>query len=283
MAERRRKATSGFCPAGFFPFATPGNLLLVPASQEVHVAVLSHEGTYPIMYGSYPVPVGAGYRRGYLARPDRAGRFPVVIVVPDLNGLSSFEKDICRTFARHGIAALSIDMYRNRTGDPIYDYNSLSDRQAMTDLDEVRDFLASGDITWTDADAVGMLGLDVGGRFAIAMAAHRAWVRALALCYTPLTGDENREIQVADLLDSLAVPVLGLYGAEDELIDTGTVDEAQRRNASGQWLLYEGAGHGFLDIEGENYHADAAADAAQRLIQFFAATLPPATVEELGF
>src|SRR5690606_13670444 len=99
MAERRRKATSGFCPAGFFPFATPGNLLLVPASQEVHVAVLSHEGTYPIMYGSYPVPVGAGYRRGYLARPDRAGRFPVVIVVPDLNGLSSFEKDICRTFA----------------------------------------------------------------------------------------------------------------------------------------------------------------------------------------
>ena len=77
--------------------------------------------------------------------------------------------------------------------------------------------------------------------------------------------------------------MLGLYGAEDELIDTGTVDEAQRRNASGQWLLYEGAGHGFLDIEGENYHADAAADAAQRLIQFFAATLPPATVEELGF
>lgn len=247
------------------------------------MAVLAHEGTYPIMYGSYPVPVGAGYRRGYLARPDRAGRFPVVVVVPDLNGLSSFEKDICRTFARNGIAALSIDMYRNRSGDPIYDYATLSDRQAMTDLDEVHQFLESEDISWTDADAVGLLGLDVGGRFAIAMAAHRPWVRALAVCYTPLTGDEEREVPVADLLYSLPVPVLGLYGAEDDLIDAATVDEAQRRNASGQWLLYEGARHGFLDVEGENYHQDAAADAVQRLIQFFTSTLPQAQVEEVGF
>lgn len=247
------------------------------------MAVLEHEGTYPIMYRSYAVPVGAGYRPGYLARPDRAGRFPVVIVVPDLDGLTSFEKDLCRAFARHGIAALTLDLYRSRSGDPIHDYHTLSDRQAMTDLDEVHEFLASDDVTWTSADAVGMLGLDVGGRFALAMAARRRWVRALAVCYTPLTGDEEREVTVADLLESLSIPVLGLYGAEDELIDPQTVDGAQRRNATGQWLLYEGAGHGFLNINGDNYHGDAAADAASRLVQFFTQALPPAQLIQTGF
>lgn len=247
------------------------------------MAVLDHEGTYPIMYTSYPVPVGAGYRPGYLARPDRAGRFPVVVVVPDLNGLSSFEKDICRSLARHGIAGLSLDLYRNRSGDPVHDYHSLTDRRAMTDLDEVHEFLASDDVTWTNADAVGLLGLDVGGRFAFAMAAHRPWVRSLAVCYTPLTGDEEREIQVADLLGSLPVPVIGLYGEKDTLIDVATVDEAQRRNESGQWLIYADARHGFLDIDGEDYDPSAAADARQRLVQFFLQTLPSPTEVETGF
>ncbi|HLT97313.1 MAG TPA: dienelactone hydrolase family protein [Acidimicrobiia bacterium] len=247
------------------------------------MAVLAHEGTYPIMYRSYPVPVGAGYRPGYLARPDRLGRFPIVIVVPDLNGLSSFEKDLCRSLARRGIAALSLDLYRNRSGDPVYDYQSLTDRQAMTDLDEVHDFLASDDVDWTDADAVGMLGLDVGGRFALAMAAYRPWVRSAVVCYTPLTGDEQREVQVADLLGSIPVPVLGLYGEKDELIDVASVDEAQRRNATGQWLIYAGAGHGFLDVSGENYDASAAGDAGQRIVQFFTQTLPPAVEVETGF
>ena len=111
----------------------------------------------------------------------------------------------------------------------------------------------------------------------------RPWVRSLAVCYTPLTGDEEREIQVADLLGSLPVPVLGLYGHEDDLIDPASVDEAQRRNETGQWLLYEGAGHHFLNIDHENFNNDAAADAVQRLVEFFTATLPPAQPIETGF
>lgn len=246
------------------------------------MAVLDHEGTYPIMYGTHPVPVGAGYRSGYLSRPDKAGRFPVVVVVPDINGLTSHEKDLCRILARHGIAALALEMYRNRFGDPLEDYHALSDRQAATDLDEVHEFLVSEDVDWAHADAVGLLGLDVGGRFALAAGASRPWVRSVAVCYTPLTGDEERERPVAEVLDHLSVPVLGLYGAGDELIDSATVDEAQRRNDSGQWLLYDGAGHGFLDIDADTYHVDAAADAEQRLIQFFLQTLPQGEPVDLG-
>ncbi|HVR78776.1 MAG TPA: dienelactone hydrolase family protein [Acidimicrobiia bacterium] len=245
------------------------------------MAVLAHEGTHPIMYGAAPLPIGAGLRTGYLARPDAAGKFPVVLVLPTLDGLTGFEKDLCRMFARWGVAAIGIDFYRH-PGNHLEAYHELSDTRAMTDLDEVHEFVASNDVDWAVSGDVGILGLDVGGRFAIAAAATRPWVKSLAVAYTPLTGDEDRGFQVASYLDNLPVPVLGLYGAEDALIDAGTIDEAQRRNEHGLWLLYEGAGHGFLDVDADLYDADSAEEAVQRLIEFFKANLPQPEELDLG-
>jgi len=245
------------------------------------LAVLSHEGTYPIMYGPWPIPVGASHRNGYLARPDEAGKVPVVFVVPDLDGMGSFEKDLCRRLAREGFAALTIDLY-GQTGDPLDLYNSLTDDRALAILDELHQFVVSDDVGWNVEDRMGLLGIDVGGRFAIIKAATRDWVRSLALCYTPLTGDDGREHQVAEYLDHLPVPVIGLYGADDDLIGTETVDEAQRRNDHGQWLLYENLGHGFLDIEGDGFDQSAADDAFARLVAFFRGSLAKAEIEDLG-
>ncbi len=233
------------------------------------------------MYGGWPLPIGSSLRTQYLARPDAAGRFPVVLVIPTLNGLSGFEKDLCRMFARWGLVAIAVDSYRQK-GDPLDAYESLSDRQALIDLDEVHEFIVSDDVTWAVGGDLGILGVDVGGRFGIIAASTRSWVKSLAVAYTPLTGDEDREFQVASYLDNLPVPVLGLYGVEDDLIHLDTVDEAQRRNDHGQWLLYEGAGHSFLDAEADEYHVDAAADAGPRLVEFFKATLPEAIEVDLG-
>lgn len=249
------------------------------------MAVLPHEGTYPVMYGSYSVPVGAGFRRGYLARPDRYGSFPTVIVVPDLDGVSSHEKGLCRSLARHGVAAVAVDMYPQpvEPGDPALDaYHRLQDGSALKTLEETREFLDSDDTPWANPGSVGVLGLDVGGRFAIIAAAHRPWVGAVGVAYTPLTGDEERAHPVAGMLDHLAVPLLGIYGQDDDLIAVETVDEAQRRNQSGEWLLYQGARHGFLDEDAESYDEGAAADAALRFSRFFIRHLPPAQLDELG-
>ena len=245
------------------------------------MAVLAHEGTYPIMYGSWPIPVGAHHRSGYIARPDEAGRFPVVFVIQDINGMTSFEKDLCRRLARRGFAAVSLDLYRGH-GDPVENYNSLSDARALADLDELHEFIVSDDVDWNVSDTVGVLATDVGGRFGLIAAASRDWVKSLVVAYTPLTGDEERAEQVARYLDHLPVPVLGLYGAEDDLIAADTVDEAQRRNEHGQWLLYAEAGHGFLDIDHEGFDQAAADDAFARVIAFFEATLDERLVEDLG-
>lgn len=234
------------------------------------------------MYTTWPIPVGAYHRNGYIARPDEAGKVPVVFVVPDLDGVGGFEKDLCRRLAREGFAAIAIDLYDGSTGDPLDRYIALSDDRALFILDELHQFLVSDDINWNVEDRVGVIGIDVGGRFGLIKAATRDWVRSLAVCYTPLTGDEDREHQVAEYLDHLPVPVLGLYGKADDLIDPISVDEAQRRNDHGQWLLYDGVGHGFLTIDGENFDQSAADDAFARLLAFFRATLAEPELEELG-
>jgi carboxymethylenebutenolidase len=245
------------------------------------LAVLSHEGTFSILYGSWPLPVGAAHRTGYLARPDNAGQFPVVLVLPTLDGLTSFEKDLCRRLARHGFVAIAVHFYRSGE-DRLDAYNRLSDQRALTDLDEVHEFVTSDDVDWTLPGGVGIFGADVGGRFTLMAASRRAWVKAAVVAYAPLTGDEGRDFHVAESLSHLPIPVLGLYGVEDDLIDAASVDEAQRRNEHGQWLLYDGAGHGFLDVEHENFEPAAADDAQERILAFFKATLATPVVEDLG-
>lgn len=250
------------------------------------MATLPYEGTYSVINGHVTVPVGSGYRRGYLARPDHAGRWPVVVVAPDLDGLGSHEKYVARRLARKGLAVLAVELYPESPGrDPeagLLAYNQLTDKAGLRVLDEAHEFLSNDDIEWAHADRIGMLGLDVGGRFALMTAAHRSWVGASAVAYTPLTGDEERDFPVAEMLNHLATPVLGLYGNEDELIDPESVDEAQARNTGGQWLLYEGVGHGFLDEVGENFDAASFEDAIVRLSDFFMARLPKAEEIDLG-
>ena len=249
------------------------------------MAVLPHEGTYSVMYGPLAVSVGAGYRRGYLARPDHAGRFPTVVLTPDLDGLGAHEKHVARRLARRGIAVLVVDLYRTAPPDrraALEAYQTLSDGEAMRTIDETFDYLRSDDIDWAQTERIGLLGLDVGGRFSLIDAAHRKWVGAAAVVSTPLTGDEDRQFQVAEILRHIGVRVLGLYGADDELVDSESVDEAQSRNITGQWLLYDGAAHGFLDESGDEYHEASAEDALARLTDFFTTHLPSKSEVDLG-
>lgn len=249
------------------------------------MSVLPFEGTYPVLYGSLAVPVGSHYRRGYLARPDRSGRFPSVLVVPAVTGLTSHEKSLCRHLARQGLAALAVEPFDETPADVeagLAAYAALDDRDGVRIVDEAHQFLASDDIDWAHADRVGILGIDVGGRFALIEATLRGWVGAVTVVSTPLTGDEDRRFQVAELLGSIPVPLLGLYGAEDPLIASASVDEAQRRNPSGIWLLYAGARHFFTDEDSDDYDEAAASDAETRISEFFRAQLPPAELEELG-
>lgn len=244
------------------------------------MAVMPHEGTYNILYGSYGVPVGSRTQPGYVARPDAKGAYPAVVVVPGIYGLTSFEKDLCRALARRGFAAISVDSYRGRKprdlDEAVAAYATLPDRRALTDIDEVIGFSQSPDLDWSRSGPVGVFGVDTGGRFALLAGAHRPGIGSVVAVHAPLAGDEDRQLHVADALERLTIPVLGLYGRDDDLIPAEGVDVAAEMNATGQWILYDDTGHDFMNPDRPGYHAGAAHDAITRIGRFLAATLPSA-------
>ena len=214
------------------------------------MSVLAHEGRFPILYGSYAVPVGSGHSPGYLARPDQAGRFPAVLVLPD-SPLTSHHKDLCRRLARHGLAAVAVD---------------LESGNAVARIAETCDFANQ----WAIKDQFGLLGLGAGGEPGLVYAADHPEIAAVALVSTPLAVDGP----VATALPRLAIPVLGLYG------DSAGVDDG--RIPRGSFVVYRDVAAGFLDAGAAEYDAAASADAYRRLVDFFSRTLPRAEVEALG-
>ncbi len=250
---------------------------------EKRLAALPHEGTYSVMYGRYSTPSGSTYRSDYLARPDAVGRFPVVLIMADQGPVSSHLKGLARFLARRGIAALALNLgpgspgrFENGTGP------SDTDIDTLAQLDDTHRFLGNEDLHWAITEPVGVLGVGPGGRVALMASSLRGWVGPAALLYGQLDGDEHRRHPAMEQLNRLRGPVLGIYAAEDDLISPALVDAAQDRNPSGQWLLYEGAGHGFVDENHRNYRQGAASDALARLAGFFTAALPTPQVVETG-
>lgn len=244
------------------------------------MAVMAHEGTFPILYTDHGLPAGARMAVGYIARPDTRGRYPVVVLLGGIDGITSAVKDLARQLARHGYVVIAPNLYRNlHPGSDLEEqlaaYNRVPDRQAIQDVTDAISWIVEDDAAFASPGPVAIFGVDVGGRLGLIYAAHHQdRVASLVVAYPPLAGDERRELSVGDAIGMLPMPVLGLFGAQDDLVPADGVDEAQRRNPHGQWLLYDGAAHDFLDAESDDYDAGAAGDAMQRIIKLLAATLP---------
>ena len=220
--------------------------------------MLAHEGTYPILYGSYAVPAGSGHAPGYLARPDQFGRFPAVLVLPS-GRLRSHHKDICRRLARHGLAGVANEI--TGASDPVWF------------IDEAYEFVMSDDVTWAIAGRAGLLGLGESGVAGLTYAADHQEIRGVAVVSTPLAG----EVALETTLPRLTVPVFGLYGGND---GSAAVDDGRIRDAS--FVVYQGVAAGFIDDGSADYDAAASLDSYRRLVEFFLRILPPPETEDLG-
>ncbi len=219
---------------------------------------------------------------GYIARPDTRGRYPIVMLLGGVDGLTSAVKDLARQLARHGYVVIAPNLYRDLHPGSDSDleaqldaYNRVPDRQAIQDVTDAISWIVEDDAAFGAPGPFAIFGIDVGGRLGLIYAAHHQdQVASLIVAYPPLAGDEHRQLSVGEAIGMLPMAVLGLFGGQDELVPVEGVDEAQSRNPHGQWLLYDGAGHDFLNAESDDYDAGAAGDAVARIIKLLAATLP---------
>lgn len=224
----------------------------------------------------------------FVARPEARGRFPVVVVIPEVFGLHEYVRDICRRLAKLGYVAISPDLFV-RQGDPseVTDFDEIrrivggaSEAQVMGDVGATLAFI--GRQAYADRGKIAITGFCWGGAVVWLAAARFPQIKAGAAWYGRLTAPEPGEflgepertwpVQVAG---QLKAPVLGLYAGKDQGIPIADVEAMRRalwdsgKHAS-EILLYLESQHGFHADYRASYDPEAAKDAWARMLAHFA-------------
>ena len=240
--------------------------------------------TTGITAGEVKIPTGDGEIPAYRALPEKAGRYPVVLVVQEIFGVHEHIKDLCRRFAKQGYLAIAPELYA-RQGDPsnYEDWKQLfaelvskvPDAQVMSDLDAAVAWAAKSGAG--DPARVAVTGFCWGGRITWLYAAHSKTLKAGVAWYGRLDG-QRTELQPQYPIDVAAVlhaPVLGLFGGKDQGIPLTDVDAMKAALAAAkspsEIVVYPDAGHGFLADYRPSYDPHAAADGWTRCIAWFRA------------
>ncbi|WP_174292200.1 dienelactone hydrolase family protein [Sphingomonas bacterium] len=212
----------------------------------------------------------------YVARPKGNGHHPAVIVVNEIFGVHAYIKDICHRLAAAGYAAIAPDFF----------YRSGVDLPALTDIKQIMPIVQQASIEQVDGDvratsvwlkaqpfvkpaAIGITGFCWGGAVAWRAAMVDPDVKAAVAWYGQLKPLIARAGEVK-------VPVLGLYGAQDQGItqeDIAAMQTALKTagNTTAQIKVYADAGHGFHADYRASYNEADAKDGWARALAWFKA------------
>jgi carboxymethylenebutenolidase len=218
-------------------------------------------------------PNGTGTVSGFLAMPDRPGRYPALVVIHEWWGLTDWVKEQAQKLAEQGYLALAVDLYRGKvTADPEVAHElmrGLPQDRAVSDLKAAFAYLAARKDV--DRDHIGSIGWCMGGGYSLQLAIHEPHLAACVVNYGALPTDPN-DIQ------QIFAPVLGNFGAEDRGItpaDVAAFEKTMRgMNRRIDAKVYDGAGHGFENsANAAAYRPDATADAWARTLAFLGKTM----------
>ncbi len=208
---------------------------------------------------------------GYLALPDGPGPHPAVAVIHEAYGLNDNIKDITRRLAEAGYAAFAVDLFTGRNRAVCmarYMAGMLAgsvNRYGVNDLKSALTFLAK--LPEVDAQRMGAIGFCMGGSFAIAWACTDSRLKAIA----PFYAANPRPLEVVRRL----CPVVGSYPEQDFTARAGRrLDEALTRHGVRHDIkVYPDARHSFFNDSGRAFNEEAANDAWNRVLAFFAEQL----------
>ncbi|HXQ27288.1 MAG TPA: dienelactone hydrolase family protein [Candidatus Acidoferrales bacterium] len=218
-------------------------------------------------------PNGTGSVSGFLATPEKPGRYPALVVIHEWWGLTDWVKEQTQKLADQGYIALAVDLYRGQTAtDPEAAHElmrGLPQDRAISDLKAGFAYLATRKDV--DRDHIGSIGWCMGGGFSLQLAIHEPRLAACVVNYGALPTDPN-DIQ------QIGAPVLGSFGANDRGITPADVEAFEKTmkgmNRRIDVKIYDGAGHGFENSTNTaGYRPDAAADAWARTLAFLNKTM----------
>lgn len=211
---------------------------------------------------------------GFLAMPeDAAEPLPGVLVIHEWWGLNDNIKAMTRRLAGEGYIALAVDLYGGNVAQAPDEAQKLM-AELMADTDAVRDNLRQAYEyleRYAFSPTIGSIGWCLGGGWSLQTALMLPdALDAMVMYYGRVETDP-------ELLEPLAMPMLGFFGALDQSVPVG--DAQSFRNALAQLgkdaeiHIYSDVDHAFANPSGGNYQAEAAEDAWKRTLEFLDAAL----------
>jgi carboxymethylenebutenolidase len=213
-----------------------------------------------------------GRTSGYLAVPEK-GSGPGVVVIQEWWGLVEHIKDVCDRFAGAGYVALAPDLYHGEQARSPDEAGKLMMAlrvdEAEQDLRGAIQYLLKHEAT--TGDKVGIIGFCMGGALSLYAASKNMQVGACVVFY-------GIHPNVKPDLANLQAPVLGIYAERDKSVSPAAVRELDAKlkelGKEAEMHIYPDTDHAFFnDQRPEVYNAQAATDAWQRVLRFFATNL----------
>jgi carboxymethylenebutenolidase len=107
MSRRQFLARMGAAGAGLVGFAITASPVAGEVITTAAEGLKAAEGTVPS--GDFQIPI-------YEAHPAPAGKYPVVLVIPEVFGMHEHIKDVTRRFAREGYLSITFEPYAREGG-----------------------------------------------------------------------------------------------------------------------------------------------------------------------
>lgn len=220
------------------------------------MAVQLGEGTTDIIYGETSIPAGPRTHGGYLSRPDGVGEWPTILILGPTSQPTSSVKNICRVFARHGIAALAPDLESEDMS-----FTRVAQASAAFVMNPAGD--------WSNAEfGFGVLAFEGGVDIASQLVSDVAEATALATVGSALDPAVVERIAPRD--------VHGLYigsrGDEGSGVD-GSLDARDALPLT-TFAVYPDGDTGFWSDDSPGFSEERFVDTRDRLIGFFGLHLP---------
>lgn len=251
------------------------------AAQPISAQTAIKTDSAGLLAGEIVIPAPDRDLPGYRAMPAGGTKLPTVLVIHEIFGVHEYIRDVCRRLAKAGYLAVAIDMYI-RHGETSKMLNVLeimagpvaaaSDAEQMADLDAVAAWVAKNG---GDPARLAVTGFCRGGRTTWLYAAHNPNLKAAVSWYGPLEGAPNAKQPKwpIDLVDQLKAPVLGLYGGNDQGIDTDQIaemrDALKKAGGVSTIHLFPDAPHAFHADYRPTYRKEAAAEGWKRMLEWF--------------
>ncbi len=219
----------------------------------------------------------------YLARPLDAAPFGGVVVIHHMPGYDAATKEMVRTFAANGYAALCPNLYAREAPGASPDdaaatvraSGGVPDERLVGDVDGAAKYLRALDGA---NGRIGVIGHCSGGRQTF-LAAVSLDIDAAVDCYgafvvnTPPAEFPLKATSLLHRAADLHCPLLGLFGAEDGFPGPDEVkildEELTKLGKAHEFHTYDGAGHAFFAVDRPSYRVEAAVDGWQKIFAFY--------------